>query len=88
VDGSWSASLTVIPLAKLGGTGTISLPNGRMLQGILSGSFLPFTGVSKIKLVGINESKGVNVTFTTTSTEEGVQLETVRGRVLGQTVRE
>jgi hypothetical protein len=88
VDGSWSASLTVIPLTKLGGTGTISLPNGRMLQGILSGSFSPFTGVSKIRLVGVNESKGINVTFTTTSTEGGVQLETVRGRILGQTVRE
>ena len=39
VDGSWSATLTVVPFTKLGGGGYISLPNGRVLQGLISGTY-------------------------------------------------
>jgi hypothetical protein len=88
IDGSWSASLTVIPLNKLSGTGSISLPNGRVLQGIISGSFSARTGISKIKLTGTGSDKGFSVTFTTTQGDEGLQLETVRGRILGQSMFE
>jgi hypothetical protein len=88
VDGSWSANLTVIPLNKLSGTGSISLPNGRVLQGLISGSFSTRSGISKIKLTGTGGDKGFSVTFTTTEGEEGLQLETVRGRILGQSVFE
>jgi hypothetical protein len=84
IDGSWSANLTIIPLSKLGGTGFISLPNGRMLQGLISGSFSASTGISKIKLTGVGGDKGFSVTFTTTTGEAGLQIETVRGRALGQ----
>jgi hypothetical protein len=88
IDGSWSANLTIIPLNKLSGTGSISLPNGRTLLGIISGSFSTRTGISKIKLTGTGSDKGFNVTFTTTTGDEGLQLETVRGRILGQSVFE
>jgi hypothetical protein len=88
IDGSWSANLTVIPLNKLSGTGFISLPNGRNLQGLISGSFSANTGISKIKLTGTGSDKGFSVTFTTTASEQGLQLETVRGRILGQSVFE
>jgi hypothetical protein len=88
VDGSWSANLTIIPLTKLGGTGYILLPNGRQLQGNISGSFANSTGIAKIKLTGTGSDKGFTVTFTTTTGDEGLQLETVRGRILGQSVFE
>jgi hypothetical protein len=88
IDGSWSADLTIIPLNKLSGTGFVSLPNGRTLQGIISGSFSAGTGISKIKLTGTGSDKGYSVTFTTTAGEAGLQLETVRGRILGQSVFE
>ncbi len=88
IDGSWSATLTVIPLAKLGGTGYISLPSGRTLQGIISGTYSTATGISKIRLTGVGGDKGFSVTFTTTSGEAGLQLETVRGRIFGQTMLE
>lgn len=80
--------MTVIPLTKLGGTAFIFLPNGRILQANVSGSFSSRTGVSKIKVTGIGGDKGFTVTFTTTTGEEGLQLETVRGRILGQTLVE
>jgi len=87
-DGSWSVTLNVVPLLKLGGTGTISLPNGRNLQGTISGSYSSGSGIAHIKLTGVGSDKGFSVTFTTSDSDEGPQLETVRGRVLGQTLLE
>ena len=88
VDGSWSATLTILAATKLGGGGYITLPNGRTLQGLISGSYATSTGISKIKLTGTDGDKGFNVTFTTTSNEDGLQLETARGRILGQSIFE
>jgi len=88
IDGSWSTTMTIIPLKKLGGFAYIFLPNGRIMQASLSGSYSANSGISKIKLTGVGEDKGFTVTFTATSGEEGLQLETVRGRILGQTLVE
>src|SRR5205085_8671072 len=38
VDGSWSLQLNFIPLKRLGGSGTITLSNGRVLPMRLTGS--------------------------------------------------
>jgi len=88
IDGSWTADLIIIPLTGLGGTATILLPNGRVLQAIISGSFSNASGISRIKMTGIGSDRGFSITFTTTAGEEGLQLETVRGRILGQSVFE
>ncbi len=88
IDGSWEADLNIVPFNHLTGTGTISLPNGRSLQGVISGSYSARTGVSKITLKGIDQDKGFSVTFTATQGDDGLDLATVRGRVLGQTVFE
>jgi len=88
IDGSWSVTLRVVPLLKLAGTGTISLPNGRNLQGMISGSYSSGSGIARIRLTGVGGDRGFSVTFTTSSSDAGPQLETVRGRVLGQTLLE
>lgn len=88
INGSWSVTLNVVPLLQLAGTGTISLPNGRNLQGMISGTYSSGSGIAKIRLTGIGSDKGFSVTITTSSSDSGPQLETVRGRVLGQTLLE
>ena len=88
-DGSWSAILNILPLNHLSGTGTISLSNHRSLQGIISGTFSTRTGISRIRLTGFGSDKGFSVTFTASQAEDGsLELETVRGRILGQSVFE
>jgi hypothetical protein len=81
MTGSWHADLNIVALQRLGGSGTITLSNGRILQGNLTGTFSSSTGLSRVKFIGINDSKGVTATFTISTT-----LQTLRGRILGQTV--
>jgi hypothetical protein len=84
MDGSWSLQLNFVPLKRLGGTGTITLSNGRTLPMRLSGSSA--LGRFVVRLTGINEGAGnrLNVIFF-----DGVAApEVVLGRVLGQSVRQ
>ena len=86
MDGTWAAHMNIVPLQQLGGTASIVLSNGRTLPATISGSFSADTQQSRVKLKGINEGKGLslNLAFETDATTP----DTVRGRILGQTVHE
>ncbi len=85
-DGSWTAQMNIVPLNRLGGSGSIVLSNSRTLPTSLSGSFSTSTALAKVKLAGINEGRGtqLNLDFFTGAS----QPEAVNGKILGQTVRE
>jgi hypothetical protein len=88
-DGAWSANLNILALKKIGGSGTITLPTGRSIPGVLGGSFALRSNLSRVRFTGINEGKGSTATFNLTPTDESpVAVQTVRGRILGQTVLE
>jgi hypothetical protein len=84
MDGSWSLQLNFVPLKRLGGTGTITLSNGRTIQMRLSGSSA--LGRFVVRLTGINEGAGsrLNVIFFDGAGAPEVML----GRVLGQTIKQ
>jgi hypothetical protein len=89
MDGSWTVNMDIVPLNKLSGSANIVLSNGRVLPTQLSGSYSSSSGVSKVKLTGINEGKGtsVNLKFFN-SEEEGLALDSLNGKILGQGVRQ
>ena len=82
-DGSWTLQMNIVPFSRLGGSATIVLPNGRTLALNLSGTYSSATDESKVKLSGFGDSRGNNATVTFDS-----DLLTLRGTVLGQTVRQ
>jgi hypothetical protein len=88
-NGSWAALLDVVPFKQIGGSGEVLvLPGaGRTLGGNLSGNFSAGQNLSKIKLTGSGATRGFNVRFNLGVNAEGAaELETMRGRILGQTV--
>ena len=90
-DGSWISELDVIPTKKISGSGMVLiLPSAsRVLGGNLSGNFSSSQNLSKIKLKGTGATKGFNVQFNLgVNAEGGTELETMRGKVLGQTVQQ
>jgi hypothetical protein len=89
MDGSWTVNMDIVPLKKLGGSASIILSNGRVLPAQLSGSYSSSSGVSKVKLTGVNEGKGtsVNLKFFN-SEEEGIALDSMNGKILGQGVQQ
>ncbi|PWU09299.1 MAG: hypothetical protein C5B50_27685 [Verrucomicrobia bacterium] len=52
MDGTWALTLDVVPLNKLGGSGTVVLSNGRVLQGRINGDYSLNQARSKIRLKG------------------------------------
>ena len=90
-NGSWNALLDVVPFKNIGGSGQIFiLPSAsRTLGGNLSGSFSPGQNLSKIKLTGSGATRGFNVQFNLGVNAQGEpELETMKGRILGQNVRQ
>ena len=88
-NGSWSSQLDVIPTKQIGGSGQVLIlpAASRLLGGSLSGSFSSSQNLSKIKLKGTGATKGFNVRFNLGVNAEGApELETMKGKVLGQTV--
>jgi hypothetical protein len=87
-DGSWSALLDIIPTKQIGGSGQVQIrPFGQLLGGNLSGSFSAGQNLSKIKLKGTGDSRGFNAKFNLGVNAEGApELETMKGKILGQTV--
>ena len=85
-DGSWTVSLTYLPLAHIGGSGTVNLATA-VLTGTVNGSVGGSTGLARVHLVGGPASRGLNVNFNIGSTTDGApELETMRGRLMGQKV--
>jgi len=87
-DGSWSALLDIIPTKQIAGSGQVQIrPVGQILGGNLSGSFSAAQNLSKIKLTGTGDSRGFNVKFNLGVNAEGApELETMKGKILGQSV--
>jgi hypothetical protein len=88
MDGTWSVEMNILALKKLGGSAVITLSNQRALQTRLSGSYSTHTAVAKIKLKGFDASKGTSANLDFISSEEGIELQKLRGKILGQSVRD
>jgi len=81
VDGSWRVTMNI---QTPGGSGSILLPNGRSLQANLASSFSARSGLNRLKLSGTGGDRGntLNVNYLPATSA----LESVSGKVLGQTV--
>jgi hypothetical protein len=86
-DGSWHADMNILVLNRLGGGADITTSDGRVIPGILSGTFSAGSGRSSINVKGVNEGKGMTAHFILFNTDTGVEVDVARGKVLGQTIR-
>lgn len=84
VDGTWAVQMDVVTLDKIGGSGTIFLPNGRTFQMDVSGHYSASQNLARTRLMGINGSQGTTLNLNFTSPNV---VESFTGRILGQTVR-
>jgi hypothetical protein len=85
-DGRWTLSLTMIPNGdRLAGAASILFANGTALQLRLVGKYFPATGKSKLVLSGNGTDRGASLQITLAS--PGMNIESLRGRVGGQTIR-
>ena len=88
-NGAWALQMTIVPLNKLGGSAVIFIPaNNRSLQANLSGSYSSHSDSSKVKVSGFGASRGNNANVTFTTSDGSSSLISLKGKVLGQTVRE
>jgi hypothetical protein len=85
-DGSWSIIMNVVPFKHLSGTAQVVLSGGRQLNGNLGGHFFEGSGFSLLRFTGTTVDRGSTATFSFITTDEDTELETVRGRILGQRV--
>jgi hypothetical protein len=99
VDGRWNVTLDVVPLAKLAGTGLITVDNysapdgstgpatGRTLTTKLTGNVPRKSSVAKLKLSGSGSSAGTRLTLSFPVIGGMTnQLATAQGKILGQKV--
>ena len=90
-DGSWTMNVSVVPLSRMVGSTQIILSSGdpfggRPVNSFVSGHFDPTT-ISLARMVGTNVDRGSSGIFSfSTSETEGVVLETIQARILGQRV--
>jgi hypothetical protein len=87
MDGDWSLTIISTNVDKVGGTGIITLSNGRALTNALSGSYNSAKGTAKLKLTGEGDAKGASLSVTTTNAGAGalaMKLTGLKGKVLGQ----
>jgi hypothetical protein len=90
-DGSWTMNVSVVPLSRMVGSTQIILSSGdpsggRPVNAFVSGHFDPTT-ISFARMVGTNVDRGSSGIFSfSTSETEGVVLETIQARILGQRV--
>lgn len=89
-DGSWTMNGTVVPLNRMVGSAQIILSSGdpsggRGVNALVSGHFEP-NAISLARMVGTNVDRGSSGTFSFTTDDEGVVLETIQGKILGQRV--
>ncbi len=66
MTGDWTLDLNVVPTGnKLGGTGTLTLSNGRVFSYQIIGSYKTTSQVAKLKLVGEGDATGTSLSLTT-----------------------
>jgi len=85
--GAWTVDMNILPFKRLAGSATITLASGHVLPMHLGGSYSTRTALARVRLTGINEAKGSAVNLNFISSEEGIEVDTLRGKILGQTVR-
>jgi hypothetical protein len=84
MTGDWTLDLDVVPTGnKLGGTGTLTLSNGRVFMYQIIGSYNSKSQSSKLRLVGEGDATGTSLSLTTQGT--AMDLTALKGKVLGQT---
>lgn len=92
VDGTWIVQMNIVPLNRLGGSGTIVVGNvvnadqdtvGRTLTTGLTGNISSSTGLANVRLSGLPGSGGtsLNLTF-----DSSANLDAANGTILGQKV--
>lgn len=81
VDGSWSVAMN---LQASGGSGSITLPNGRSLQTSLASSYSANSGLDRIKLSGTGGDRGNTLSLNFFPSTRALQ--SLSGKILGQTV--
>jgi len=84
-DGAWSVNMDVLALDKIGGSATITTPTGRQLPGTISGN-VNKDGLARVNFKGTFDGKGSSAKFNFFPSDAGVELQTMKGRILGQTV--
>ena len=90
MTGDWTLDTSITNnVDKLGGTGTLTLSNGRTFTYQITGSYSDKKEVAKLKLVGARGSAaaGTSLSLTTTNAgagEAAMTLTTLKGKILGQ----
>jgi len=87
-NASWVLQLFITPLKKLGGSGNVILADGRTLTGNLLGNYSSQKDQANLKWTGINDSKGSSLKISMASVGETNLLLSLKGKVLGQSVRQ
>lgn len=83
MTGDWTLDLDVVPSGnRLGGTGTLTLSNGRVLSYQIIGSYKTTSQVAKLKLVG--EGDAIRTSLSLTTQGAGMVLTALKSKVLGQ----
>jgi hypothetical protein len=85
-DGSFNLQLNLVSLNRLGGTATITLSDGRVLQFGVAGKYSPSLNLSKLRLVGLGADKGSILGLNFVTVEGESTIVSMRGLVLGQAV--
>jgi hypothetical protein len=88
VDGAWTVNMNILPLKKLTGTATIVFTSGRKLSGNLTGSFSPNSNLAKVRITGVNDARGTSISLNFNNSEGVPTAVSVRGKLLGQTLRD
>ncbi len=88
VNGDWTleTDITSTNADKLAGTGTVTLSNDRTFTYTLSGTYKATTETAKLKLIGATNEVGyaVGSSLSLTTTGTNMVLQTLKGKVLGQ----
>jgi hypothetical protein len=87
-DGTWDVFISFLALDQIGGTGTITLSNGRTFPATVSGSYSANSSKGTVYLHGINEGKGVNTTIKFGVEEGQPVINKMTGNLLGQQVKQ
>jgi hypothetical protein len=84
VTGDWALGTDIAATGnKLSGTGTLTLPTGRVLTNKIGGTDNTKSDVAKLKLLGQGDAVGTSLSLATQGT--AVTLTALTGKVLGRT---
>jgi hypothetical protein len=84
-DGSWTLTLEIVPLKRLGGSATATLVSGRVCVFNLKGSHSASSDTSRIKLSGVGAARKLRFDLRTRG--EDLELIELKGKALGQNLK-